>query len=406
MAEQEQTQTLLTLPPEIREEIYRLILHPNSNRHYHEDEYTSYNYKPALVLFRINRQIYLESRKIFRELNIFVRIETPWAETQQHVQLEGHVPIVVTEEKAYTFQGHTMNVLIDAPHHMSLDLDIQRFIILVDDLEKFTTMWHYADLTYPGLNEHLRLELQLKAPYTPAWEEKRMTKALQRRLLLPFGDVKNVNETVVAGDLTPYQSIEKELRELQAKPHLSPEHCLREATKFKLEGNAELKAGRYHEALEFYHQAWHSIHVVIKGRKRHIHADAFFGRDLREEPFIGKNGQAERLLLRVQLVANTCLAYLKLEEWEQCRFWGQRSINMLKEAMGADERVAIVPEDEAVLGFPAADQMGKIYYRTAVACKMLDDESEARKLLRVATIYLPRDQHVKKEIAATALRLG
>ncbi|KAF2163293.1 hypothetical protein M409DRAFT_26334 [Zasmidium cellare ATCC 36951] len=406
MAETEQTLNLLTLPPEIREEIYRLILHPNANRRYHEDEYTSYDFKPALVLFRINRQIYLESRKVFRELNTFVRIETPWAETQQHVQLEGHVPIVVNKDRAYNFEGHTMNVLIDAPHHMSLELNIQRFIILLDDLEKFTRMWHYADLTYPGLNEHLRLELQLRDPYAPDWEEKRMTKALQRRLLLPFGDVKNVNETVVGGDIKPYQAIEKELRELQSKPHLSPEHCLRESTRLKLEGNAELKEGRYREALELYNQAWHAIHVVIKGRKRHIHGDAFFGRELREEPFVGKNGQAERLLLRVQLVANTCLAYLKLEEWDQCRFWGHRSISMLREAMGADDRMTIIPEEEAVLGFPAADQMGKIYYRTAVACKMLEDESEARKLLRVAAVYLPRDENIRREIAATALRLG
>lgn len=406
MTEREQPLHLLTLPPEIREQIYSLILHPNANRHYHEDEYTSYNYKPALVLFRINRQIYFESRKVFRELNTFIRIETPWVETQQHVQLEGHVPIVVTKEKAYNFQGHTMNVLIDAPHHMSLELDLQRFIILVDDLEKFTKMWHYADLTYPGLNEHLRLDLQLKDPYAAEWEEKRMSKALQRRLLLPFGDVKNINETVVGGDVKAFQSIEMELREVQAIPHLSPEHCLREATNFKVEGNTKLKEGKYHEALEFYNKAWHAIHVIIKGRKRHIHADAFFGRELREEPFIGKNGQAERLLLRVQLVANTCLAYLKLEDWEQCRFWGHRSINMLREAIRADEGAAINPEEEAVLGFPAADKMGKIYYRTAVACKMLDDESEARKLLRVATLYLPRDENIKKEIAATALRLG
>ena len=75
------------------------------------------------------------------------------------------------------------------------------------------------------------------------------------------------------------------------------------------------------------------------------------------------------------------------------------------EAMGADERMAIIPEEEAILGFPAADQMGKIYYRTAVACKMMEDESEARKLLRVAAVYLPRDENVRREIAATALRM-
>ena len=79
---------------------------------------------------------------------------------------------------------------------------------------------------------------------------------------------------------------------------------------------------------------------------------------------------------------------------------------MLREAMGADERAEIPAEDEAVIGFPGADQMGKIYYRTAVAQKHLDDMREARRLLRVASIYLPRDENVKKEVAACALKLG
>ena len=122
-----------------------------------------------------------------------------------------------------------------------------------------------------------------------------------------------------------------------------------------------------------------------------------------KEPFKGKNGQAERLVLRVQLVANTTLTYLKLQDWEEAKFWGMRSIRMLREAMGADERHEIPAEDEAVLGFPAADQMGKIYYRTALAYKELGDKSQARKLLRVASVYLPRDESVRKELAACAL---
>lgn len=406
MSEAKSPPNLLSIPPEIREEIYRLILDPDANRKYHDDEYTSYDFQPALVLFHINRQIYLESRKVFRDLNVFVRVETPWPEAQQHVAYEGHVPIVVSKEMAENFRDHTLNVSIDAPEHGSIEWDTQRFIILAQDLPKFTRMWYYADLTYPGLNERLRLKLELQDPYSPEWDEKRVTKALQRRLLMPFGEVKGLSDTIFEGQVRPYGTIEQELRAAQREPYKSPEHCLREATRLKFEGNAKLKEGDYRGAIELYNQAWEAIHVVIKGRKRHIHGDVFFGRELTEEPFKGKNGQAERLLLRVHLVANTCQAYLKLEDYESCCYWGMRSIRMLREAMGVDERQSISAEDEAVLGFPAADQMGKIYYRTAVAFKMLEDESEARRLLRVAKIYLPNDQNVKKEIAATALRLG
>ncbi|EME45425.1 hypothetical protein DOTSEDRAFT_79419 [Dothistroma septosporum NZE10] len=409
MAHGRQIPHFVTLPPEIREEIYRLILNPAANRVHHEDEYTSYNYTRSLVLFRISRQIYLEARKIFRDLNIFVRVDTPWPEAQNHVAIEGHVPIIVTGKRAVDFKEHSLNVAIDAPSHGSVDWETQCFIILVDDLEKFCLMWYYADLTHPGLNEHLRLKLQLRDPYAAEWEERRTSRALQQKLLSPFGKVKGLYGTVfenVNKEVKPFSKVEKEMREEQDMPHASPEHCLREATRFKFEGNAELKEGRYEAALEKYRDAWTAMHVVVKGRQRFIHADSFFGREMREEPYKEKNGQSERLLLRVQLVANTCQVYLKQEEWELCRHWGMRSISMLREAMGVDDTMSLSPEAEAVTTFPAAAEMGKIYYRTAVAWKVLGDKSEARKLLRVAKIYLPNDKNVDREIAATALRLG
>lgn len=282
----------------------------------------------------------------------------------------------------------------------------QRFTVLLEDLEKFCQMWFYSSLSHQGLNPQLRLTLALRDPRTPDYEEPRIQKSLQRRLLLPFSMIKTLRSVIVSGTPKPLASVETELRDLQAIPHRTPEACLRDAMKLKVEGNAELVNGHPREALELYRQAWLAMHVVIKGRKRHIHADAYFGREMREEPFRGKNGQSERLVLRVQLVANTCLAYLKLENYVEAEFWGLRSINMLREALGADERYDIPPEDEAVLGFPAANEMGKIYYRTALAKKALDDKASARKLLRVAAIYLPRDESVKKELTACALQIG
>ncbi|KAI5362316.1 Putative tetratricopeptide-like helical domain superfamily [Septoria linicola] len=403
---------LLSLPAEIREEIYRILLGPAASRRYHDDEYTSYNYWPALQVLRTNRQIYLEARKIFRDLNVFACIETPWPEAQSHVSIEGHVPIIVADERAGKFNGHRLNITIDAPEHSSLNWETQRFVILADDIAKFTEMWMYSSLTHPGLNEHLRLKLELRDPYTPDGEEKTMPKALQRKLLLPFAMVKSLNRasnsegTIITGSPKPYSSVEQELRKLQAEPHKSPEHCLREATRLKFEGNAELAKGDCQAALRLYNDAWRAMHIVIKGKKRRIHGDAWFARELYEEPFRGKNGQTERLLLRVHLVANTCAVYLKLKEWELTRYWGMRSISMLREAMGTDDRQLLAPEEEAVTAFPAAAQMGKIYYRTAVANKELGDEGEARRLLRVARIYLPDDEAVKREVAATALQLG
>ncbi|KAK5726613.1 hypothetical protein LTR15_002499 [Elasticomyces elasticus] len=398
---------LLSIPAEIREQIYAYILHPDASRRYHDNEYTSYDYRAALVLFKINRLIYIESRKVFRQLNIFVRIETPWPQAQDHVASEGHVPMLATGETAMRFNGHHMTVSIDAPE-VPLDEapEQQAFLVLLGDLHLFTTMWYYSNLSHPGLNPQLRLALRLRDPYTPDYEEKRVMKSLQRQLILPFGDVRDLRSLIVTGDPTPYPSIEKELKELHAKPDATPEHCLREATRLKAEGNEQLKKGNLQAALKLYDQAFIAIHVVNKGRVRHIHADRFFGRELRDGNLAGKNGQSERLVLRVQLVANTCLVYNKLENFDEARFWGLRSIMALREAMGVDSNTDLPAQEEAVLGFPAASEMGKIYFRTAVAMKALDDKTNARKLLRVAVIYLPNDPLVAAELASVALRLG
>ncbi|KAK1093777.1 hypothetical protein LTR48_001683, partial [Friedmanniomyces endolithicus] len=178
---------LLSIPAEIREHIYSLILHPDANRQYHENEYTSYDYRAALVLFRINRLIYIESRKVFRELNIFVNIETPWPEARHHVAREGHVPMIAAGEKAAKYEGHYLSVTIDAPEVPLDESKKQAFLVLLSDLDKFTTMWYYSNLSHPGLNAQLRLALKLHDPYTPDYEEKRIPKSLQRKLILPFG---------------------------------------------------------------------------------------------------------------------------------------------------------------------------------------------------------------------------
>jgi hypothetical protein len=329
---QDMKPTFLTLPPEIREDIYRLILNPSANRLYEPDEYTDYDYKPAFVLFKINHQIHVEARKVFRDLNVFVRIETPWPEAKDHVHFEGHVPVLVKNERAARFNSHSMSVKIDAPQSPMQNTETETFVILLDDLEKFTKTWFYADLSHPGLNKFLRLRLSLRDPYTPDWDEKLLPKWLQRKLLMPFALVKDLKELIVTGDPKPFASIESELRAAQDVPPESAEYCLREATRLKLEGNGELAAGKYQAALKRYNEAWEAMHVVVKGRQRHIHGDAFFGRELCEPPFEGKNGQRERLVLRVQLVANTCQVYLKMRDWEETIFWGMRSINMLREA--------------------------------------------------------------------------
>jgi hypothetical protein len=376
----------LSLPPEIREQVYSLIFDPEANRRHEEDEYVTYDYSKALVLFKINRQIYNEAHKVFYDLNTFVRIETPWPQSKEHVMAEGHVPIIIQDAKS--FKNYKLHAGI-MPQYVSPEIETQCFVIHVDDVGKFTRSWFYADLSHPSLNPNLRLQLTLNDPFKVAEEEGHIPWALQKRLLLPWAEVKNLHQMALIGDPMPDPKISSELKTLLAQPRPSPEQCLTDCTRLKREANAELQAGRYGAALDVYKQAWEAIHITIFGRNRHVHGDAFYNVRLREPPYEGKVGQAERLILRVQLVANTCLAYLKLEEYEQCIFWGMRTINAMRTGMGLDPDQDIEPQAEAIPGFLAATEMGKIYFRTALAFKAMDEKSEARKLARVAMVYLP-----------------
>lgn len=397
---------LLELPPEIRTQIYAHILSPAANRRELGEGYTSYNFAEALRIFHVNRQIYYESRKVFHDLNTFVRIATPWRDAKHHVSVEGYVYIMVAGAAANKFNQHSLSMTIDAPRH-SLSHELDRFVVHLEDLEGFCKSWFYSNLSMPFLNAHLTLALHLRDPFTSEIGEKHVPKARQRRLFMPFGQVKGLQRIVISGDPEPYESVVKEMRAEMAIPLDSPEKCLEAATRLKDEGNVHLQAGRYTEALETYRRAWLAMHVIIKGKVRHVHGDQYFDRKLDQAPFEGQDGGTVRVVLRIRLVANTVLAYLKLEDYDMAIHTGMRTIKVMRSSIGLNEdEPASDPTQEALTQFAASAEMGKIYYRTALAWKAMDDKYEARKLLKVAVVYLPNDRIVQKEMADCALRLG
>ncbi|KAJ9660136.1 hypothetical protein H2201_007043 [Coniosporium apollinis] len=379
---------LLSLPLEIREQIYTHLLSPASARRVLHDDYIRYRY--SLTVFRTNHQIHNEAKAVFHRLNAFVLVETPW-EAETHVAHEHRVPIVASGARAAKCKDAVLSIRIDAPQFAESGdgeaVETCKLVLLAGDIGAFARMWFYSDLSYPGLNERLRLTLRLK---------KGVVKRVQEKLLEPFGMVKGLMETRVLGDWDG--DVERALRAAMAVPHSPPETCLEEATKLKDAGNAALQAQRYEEAIQLYEQAFTAMHIVVEGRRRAIWAGPYFEQEIQGGTFAGQYAQMVRLILRVKLVANTLLAYLKLEDWEEVKFWGMRSINLMEDHRG---EVA-----EPMLEFAAAKELGKIYYRTGVAWKMLGDEAEARRLLRIAALYLPNDEIVRKELASVALKIG
>ena len=66
-------------------------------------------------------------------------------------------------------------------------------------------MWYYSDLSHPGLNSNLRLKLKLQDPYAVSLETRPVPKALQLKLLEPFGEVKGLFDVEFDGEI--YSSV-------------------------------------------------------------------------------------------------------------------------------------------------------------------------------------------------------
>ena len=288
-----------------------------------------------------------------------------------------------------------MKVKINIPQYVQSTEPMRRFVILVDDLPLFAEMWYYSDLTHPGMNAHLSMTLTLRDPYALAFEEKPIPKAVQRKLLEPFGMVKGLHEVQVQGE--HYDSVEKTMRDLMAVPYPTVEKCLEESTRLKDAGNAALRAGQYKEALRLYRESFLEIMIVCDGRRRSIWGDIYFQVQCKGGQFHDQNAQEIRIVLRIRLVSNTIMAYLKLEDYEEAVFWGMRTIELLQLNMDADD---------AIRNFPAPAETGKIYYRTAVAYRAMGNKVKARELLKTAVKFLPKDPIVMKDYVSLAPQLG
>lgn len=338
------------------------------------------------------RQIYDEAASRFWRRHVFVRIDSPWPDAERHIALQGHVPIVATGARAQRFEKVHMVVTI-APAYFPLAQDPCNIILLERDLAAFGAMWFHSHLTYPGLNAHLRLTFRLDEPHLdPARRQDHgdgrylPAEHLQRRLIEPFGRVKDLNAVCFEGDVSG--AVETSLRAAMALPAPDPGACLLRATDLRDQGDAALKARRPADAAHLYERAFAAMFIVSSGRRRTVWGEAYFQGTMESGRYAGTSQNMVRLLLRTHLVAGMVAAHAAMGRWADARFWGMRTIRIMREHMG-------VADDEAVRDFVAADAMGRVYHGTGLACHALGNEVQARTLLRVAAQYLPNDATVQ-----------
>lgn len=392
----------LDLPAEIREQIYRERLCSAYSKCYPpvgSDSPPHYEYD--LSLLYVNKLVHTEAKKIFQD-NIFVKITTPWPQSIQHINHEGKVPIVAEGRKATAFRNHHLHIYVDTPDPAGrYHGDPVSMLTCLEDLPAFTQMWRYSNMNFRrDLNLNLTLNLTIQDPHV---RTRKLPKAVQEQLLLPFGAVKGLAKFSLEGTyLLP--SVQKKLADLRAQEEPSVESCLASAEALKIEGNTKLAAGKYEEAIDLYTKSFAAIHIEVKGRLRNIRCDGYFQTDLASGPDKGKRADYMRMIIRVRLVANIVFAYLKLKEYAEAHFWGKRSIVLFRQSMTGDHEDSIDYsgdwlEQLRLLRWPAQTEMGKIFYRTALAAREMGKEADVKTLIRAASIYLPHDETVQREKA-------
>ncbi|KAH7018618.1 uncharacterized protein B0I36DRAFT_354878 [Microdochium trichocladiopsis] len=243
-----------------------------------------YNYKRSLALLRLSKQIHAEAKPVFRELNIFVRVEAVWPEQDM---VERQVPIVIEGQQVEHFTEHSLSVYINfgtSGEPWDLESFLERWrsepyslVLLADDLDKFTRSCLYARLERPEVNESPSLKLRLRSRCATAQDTAQdkaiTTRELQRKLLMPFGIVKRLENLVIEGEPAALPSVEQELRDAQLVSLPTGEECLAKATTLKATGNEAIEQGDYHKALKIYREALEAIYYIVTGRGHYTYTD-------------------------------------------------------------------------------------------------------------------------------------
>ncbi|KAI0606798.1 hypothetical protein TUN205_08956 [Pyrenophora tritici-repentis] len=367
----------MRLPLELREQIYSIYTNPADHLVKNVDlearGFFGGIYKWDFDLWTVSKQIYAESKKVWKRENVFVKIATPWPSAVNHISSEGLVPIVCTESRANAFSSHHGVVQITAPFHGVVAEHM--VVMLVDDLHLFAQTWYYSALSYPMLNERLSTIFILRNPNREEGSDEQdigVPLSIQRRLLYPFEHVKGLHGT----EFQNYDpSVQAELSRLQAKPIPTLQEALESATDYMEAGDVALTAPNTDtetsalQALDLYRKALHAIHILIHNRTRRVMADMFFHDSVTKGRYAGQTGITIRVMLRLKLVSRTVAAYNKLGRWDDAAFWGMRSIRILRETSNPDFEAFLTE----VLG---GMDIALLYVRTGIAFWKMEQQRE------------------------------
>ncbi|KAF2440022.1 hypothetical protein P171DRAFT_435843 [Karstenula rhodostoma CBS 690.94] len=356
----------MRLPLELREQVYDEYFRPENRLEVYEvGDGLGGMYNFEFALLRTNKQVWQEALRSWRK-NVFVRIETPWPHAVHHIRSEGQVPIVAAGPRAHECFQHRGLVQITAPLH-GVTVPDHDIVLLLEDLPKFTKVWFYSALNYISLNPQLCLIFGLRELYNPR-DPKPVPLEIQRKLLLPFGDVKDLYDT----DFTGYdESVIAELHKAMKVPYPTVRESCELATTLMEDGDLLLATNKPQLALDTYIKSFDAIHIKISGRNRKILADGHFADDIHEGRFAGQAAMTVRVVLRIRLVARMVRTYVHLGQPNEAAFWGIRSIKLVRQGMSPNADM-----DDFFSDFIGSSDIALIYAWTAGALALMEGKDK------------------------------
>ncbi len=387
--------SLLTLPLELRNEIYRHLLSTHLTRVDLGLGLARYNLQ--LAILATNRQTHDEGTAILRE-NKFISILTSWTSFKQDILVQGKFPTIVEGQIHDTVRlpAPYMLVVLD---FMGGDSDPDVFydyLTCLDNLPHLCRLLFYASCQFGNFTQLLHITLAIQDP--PGRPKTVVPKKLQEELMMPFAILKGLDQLTVKGARN--KAVEKELRKAMKIPNPTAAEYLESAAKLKDAGNVAFNAGDYGGSIRIYIQAYEVMHFIVEGKRFAIMLDGYFASNpLIGGRFNGQRGDLVRHHLGSQLSWNILQAYLKMEDWEQAYLWGERAISDIEHK---DVQQSIL---DGTPNLVTSAEKAKIYWRMAVASKALDRRQVWVRSLMKAYSFAPHDVAIQREMEALEKRL-
>ncbi|MCJ1454687.1 hypothetical protein MMC28_005040 [Mycoblastus sanguinarius] len=385
--------SIFGLPVELRNEIYRNLLSTRRTKVNLGLGRACYSLQVAIL--RVNHQIYDESNKIFQE-NRFICISTPWSAFKADVLTQGKFPLIAEDEKALFFKNWHLIILLDwmGDPHTGV---FYNFLTCLEDLPLLCKLLFYTGCQSDNFNSLMHITLELKDPHAES-EATALPKALQESLLMPFAILKGLDGVTIKG--SKLKSVEKKLRKALQIPNPTAAGYLEEAAKLKDAGNAAFRAGDYAQSIRLYVNAYEAMHFVIDGKRFAIMLDCYFASNLLNEGrFARQRGDLIRHQLGSRLSWNIIQAYIKLEDWDQAYYWGERAISDIEYANVQQSILDGTPN------LITNSEKAKVYYRMFLVAKRLDNKQVWARSLMKAAIYTPKDKLIRREMHLLETRL-